>query len=225
MKFKYITIFILFFVLLISCDVENLLKTSEPPQVSDIISDAPDFRVYPTQTAKFWVNASNPEDGILTYEWSANAGECLGSRQNDTLTWRAPVTGGTYNISVKVANAEKDITRVKAVTVPSLIAPQVDIIFPVSGEYFVQQSTATIKATAISENGIFRTDFYVNDSLVSSLSGSISNNYEFSWIVREDAGPVELKISAVAKQTGLTGSDSVLVNVEGIIQGKFDAGK
>jgi hypothetical protein len=60
---------------------------------------------------------------------------------------------------------------------------------------------------------------------VSSLSGSISNNYEFSWMVREDAGPVELKISAVAKQNDLTGSDSVLVNVEGIIPGKFDAGK
>jgi len=224
-KFKYIIIFILFLVLLISCDVENLLKTTEPPQVSDIFSDVPDFRVYPTQTAQFWVNASNPEDGVLTYEWSANAGEYLGSRQNDTLIWKAPVTGGLYTITVKVSNSEKDVTRSREITVPSLNAPQVNIISPKSGEFFVQERIVLINATAISEDEIYRTDFYLNDSLVSSLSGSISNNYEFSWIVREKAGPVELKVSAVAKQTGLTGSDSVIVNVEGIIPGKIYAGK
>ena len=225
MKFKYIIIFISFFVLVISCDVENLLKTSDPPQVSDIFSNAPRFIVQPTQTAKFWVTASNPEEGVLTYVWSANGGEYIGSRQNDTLTWKAPVTGGLYTITVKVSNSEKDVTRSREITVPSLNAPQVNIISPKSGEFFVQESNVLINATAISENGISRTDLFVNDSLVSSLSGSISNNYEFIWIVREDAGPAEIKVSAVAKQTGLTGSDSVLVNVEGIIPGKFDAGK
>ena len=225
MKFKYIIIFISFFVLVISCDVENLLKTSDPPQVSDIFSNAPGFIVQPTQTSKFWVTASNPEEGVLTYEWSANGGEYIGSRQNDTLTWKAPVTGGLYTITVKVSNSEKDITRSREITVPSLNAPQVNIISPKSGEFFVQESNVLINATAISENGISRTDLFVNDSLVSSLSGSSSNNYQFSWIVREDAGPAEIKVSAVAKQTGLTGSDSVLVNVEGIIPGKFDAGK
>ena len=132
---------------------------------------------------------------------------------------------GDYTITVKVSNSEKDVTRGREITVPSHNAPQVNIISPKSGEFFVQESNVLIDATAISENGISRADFYVKDSLVSSLSGSSNNNYKFSWIVREDAGPVELKVSAVAKQTGLTGCDSVLVNVEGIIPGKYDAGK
>ena len=220
MKFTNFVILAISFIWIVSCDVENLLKNTDPPVVSDILSDASGFVVPPMQTAKFWITASDPEGGVLTYEWSANGGEYIGSRQNDSLTWRAPVTGGIYRITVKVANSENDVTRSREVTVPSLNAPQVNILSPHSGEFFVQENSVAIKATAISENGIFKTDFYIEDSLVSSMAGNSGNNYEFNWIVRESAGPVKIEVTATSKLNGLTGSDSVFVNVEGIIPGK-----
>ena len=205
--------------------MEKLLKTTEEPEVSDIFSDTPGFIVQPMETTRFWVIATNPEEGVLTYQWSASGGEIIGSRQNDTLTWRAPVTGGQYSVKVDVSNSDKSVSRSREISVPSLNAPQVDITSPKSDEYLVQESSVIVNAIAISENGIFQADFYVNDSLVSSKSGNSGNNYEFSWIVREKAGPSELKISATAKQTGLIGRDSVVVNVEGIIPGKLNAGQ
>jgi hypothetical protein len=224
---KEMFIYIVCFVLpvIISCDVENLLKTAEEPVVSDIYSDATDYVVQPMQLAKFWVNASNPEEGTLTYLWTASGGEYLGSRQNDTLVWRAPVTGGRYNVSVKVSNSEKDVTRSREITVPSLNAPQVEIVSPENNAFLVQQSTVIVSATAVSENGIFQTDFYVNDSLVASRAGNSGNSYQFDWLIREQAGVAELKIAATAKQTGLIGCDSISVNIEGIIPGKLHAGK
>ncbi len=223
MKIIFICIFISIILFSIACDVENLLKTTEPPQVSDIMSSEPGFVVQPTQAVKFWVEASDPEGGVLTYEWTASAGAYIGSRQTDTLEWRAPVTGGQYVISVKVSNADKDVTRSKEILVPSLTAPQVSIISPLGGEFITQQNTVLVQATAISENGIFQTDFFVNDSLVSSLAGATSNSYIFNWLVREAAGQAKLKVSATARQTGLTGADSLIVNVEGIIPGKQNA--
>jgi hypothetical protein len=225
MSYKLVYVIIAGFFLLTSCDVEKLLKTTEEPEVSDIFSDASGFIVQPMQTTRFWVIATNPEEGVLTYQWSVSGGEISGSRQNDTLTWRAPVTGGQYSVKVDVSNSDKSVTRNREISVPSLNAPQVDITSPKTNEYLVQESTVIVNATAFSENGIFKTDFYVNDSLVSSKSGISGNNYEFSWIVREKAGPSELKISATARQTGLIGRDSIVVNVEGIIPGKLNAGQ
>jgi hypothetical protein len=225
MSYKLVFVIITGFFVITSCDVDKLLKTTEEPEVSDIFSDASGFIVQPTQMAKFWVTATNPEEGVLTYQWTISGGEYIGSRQNDSLVWRAPVTGGKYSISIKVSNSDKSVTRSREVSVPSMSAPQVDITSPKSNQYLVQESSINVIATAISENGIFQADFYVNDSLVSSKSGNSGNLYEFNWIVREKAGPAELKISAMAKQTGLIGRDSVVVNVEGIIPGKLNAGQ
>jgi hypothetical protein len=225
MSYKLVYVIIAGFFLLTSCDVEKLLKTTEEPEVSDIFSDAAGFVVQPTKTAKFWVIATNPEEGVLTYQWTAAGGEYIGSRQNDTLTWRAPITGGQYSVKVEVSNSDKSVTRSREISVPSLNAPQVNITSPKSNEYLVQESSVIVSAMAISENGIFQTDFYVNDSLVSSQSGNSNNNYEFSWIVREEAGPAEVKISATSIQTRLVGRDSIVVNVEGIIPGKLNAGQ
>jgi len=228
MSYKLVYVIIAGFILFTSCDVEKLLKTTEEPEVSNIFSDASGYIVQPMQTTRFWVIATNPEEGVLSYQWSVSGGEIIGSRQNDTLAWRAPVTGGQYSVSVKVSNSDKSVTRSREISVPSLNAPQVDITAPKSNEYLVQESTVIVNATALSENGIFQTDFFVNDSLVSSQSGNSANNYEFSWTIHEKAGPAEVKISATANtanQIRLEGRDSIIVNVEGIIPGKLNAGK
>jgi hypothetical protein len=222
MRTQLLTVFVLIFVFAISCDVEELLKTAQEPEVSNIFSDADGFVVEPLQQTKFWVNASDPDGGTVTYQWSASGGEYLSNRQNDTLVWRAPVTGGVYTISVKVANSEKDVTRSRDVTVPSYNAPQVEITAPPNNQYVVQENPVVVSASAFSENGIFRVDFLVRDSLVESKSGAGNTNFEFNWTVKEEAGPVELKVSATANQTGLVGSDSILVNVEGVIPGKLN---
>lgn len=225
MRWAYVILLPLCMILLSSCNVDDLLKTSEPPEVSDISCNKPDFFVQPLDTAKFWITAKNPQDGVLTYEWSANGGDYIGSRQKDSLTWRAPVTGGSYNISVTVANAEESVTRTRRITVPSLQAPFVEITAPYNNDFVVQNNEVEVVAFATSENGIFQTQFYVNDSLITSQSGNSSNQYSFDWFVQQSAGPAELKIVAIARVTGTEGQDAINVNIEGVVPGKTNGKK
>ena len=206
-----------------SCGLEDLIKEVNPPEVSTIYSTAENFSVNPGDTILFWVIASDPEGGSLSYLWTLNAGEIIGSAQRDTLKWKAPLSGGEFPIWVKVSKSEKSITREENITVISLQRPYVKILKPVRDTFLVQYQTTTVTALAFHENGLMQVNLWVNDTLVSSQSGNSASEYNFLWNGSASAGTAEIKISAVSKKTTMTGSDSINVSLEGIIRGKKKA--
>ena len=168
------------------------------------------------------MTATNPQEGALTYEWNVSGGEYVGTRQNEQMTWRAPIEGNTYTIRVTVSNTEESTIRSREVIVPSRQRPFVEITSPHENDYIVQNSTIKVNTFASSENGISLIEFYVNDSLQAQQSGNSSNTYSFDWAVQEEAGPAELKIIAFARVTNMDGRDSIMVNIEGVIPGKLN---
>jgi len=109
---KYLFASLLVVVLISSgCDPEKIFGEKKPPEVGEIQSDDADLIVMPLDTVRFWVQATDPENGTLSYDWSKSGGQFLGSVTGSEVTWVAPAVGGSFNISVKVSNAEKEKRR------------------------------------------------------------------------------------------------------------------
>jgi hypothetical protein len=212
---------------LFACNPEELFNTKKAPEAGSIQTDASNFTVNPTDTVKFWINATNPEEGQLSYEWAIkddggdNAGDFIGSNKTDTLIWKAPIVGGIYEVKVTISNNDESITRTEQIRVVTLVAPLVTILSPNDGAYIVQYQNTKVKAEVIHPLGIYQTELIVNDTLhVAISSGNGDDIYEFNWQANVPSGKAEVKIMAEANVTGAVGADSVVINIEGIIPGK-----
>ena len=220
---NFISVILLIPVLLIiACD-ENLFKPGDEtsdPEVSEIKSDLSDFRIDAGGTARFWVDASDPDGGVLNFLWSSSGGDFLTSRQEDSVSWLAPLQGGDYSVQVKVSNKDKTVTRNRTITVRSLDKPIVAILSPVEGAFLVQYETVTIEADAFHDNGISTVEFFINDISIDLVDGNHTTSYSHDWVIESTAGPTEIKVEAKARITSTISADSILVSVEGVIPGK-----
>lgn len=59
-------------------------------------------RILPRGSCDIVCNATDPDGDSLMYGWSASGGQITG--QGDTITWTAPDSAGSYNITVIVAD-------------------------------------------------------------------------------------------------------------------------
>jgi hypothetical protein len=213
----------------VACDPEELFKTKQAPDVGNIQTDAENFTVDPGDTVNFWIEASNPEEGELNYEWSVkdrdgnHIGVFIGSSKTKSVKWKAPISGGRYDVQVKVSNNDKSTTKTETLTVLSLVAPLVNILSPEPDDYLVQYQNITIQSEIIHPLGIYQAILVVNDTLnIEVISGNNSESYNFTWKVTLGAGSAELKIIAEANRTGAIGADSINVNIEGVVPGKIN---
>ena len=201
------------------CNLDKLIS-GDPPEAGDIKTDASGFVVQPLDTARFWIEATDPAGGTLGYKWTVNGGEIIGSSGQSELIWRAPIKGGNYSINVEISNKEDNISRSEVIKVPSLTAPRVNILEPAPDSYVVQYSDLTIKASAIHENNIQVVQLWIDDTYTPSTPAVHNDVYEFVWKIDAAPGNHELKVRAVAQLTGATGQDSLTIHVEGIVAGK-----
>ena len=159
-------------------------------------------------------------DTPMQYEWTCTGGQLLPPDDGASVTWRAPVTGGRYQIKVKVIN---DIGTDKAeqeVTVRSYTNPVLSLLSPAEGAYYTQYQRIPVEVSATHDNGIRVIRLFVNDTLRASLDGSANMEYRFENVLLNLAGPTEIKVAAEANTTGALSQDSVRVHVEGIVPGK-----
>jgi hypothetical protein len=204
-----------------ACGLDELMKTIEPPQVSNIFTTAESFMVNPGDTALFWVDATDPQDETLNYKWTLSAGIIIGSAQRDTLHWKAPLSGNIYPIKVEVSNSEESVTRSENIIVITSDLPYVKIVEPAKDEYLVQYQPVIISTKAFSNYGINTVYLWINDNLMLSQPGDVSVQfYKFDWDGVAPAGVIEIKVTAVSQITAMTGSDSIRVPLEGIVRGK-----
>lgn len=74
-------------------------EENQPPVISDIIvSDNP---IEIGETTQLEAVADDPDEDILTYEWTATAGS-FSAMTNRSTSWTAPNSSGNYRINVKV---------------------------------------------------------------------------------------------------------------------------
>lgn len=204
----------------LACDAKLFETEEDPPEVSEILTSLTDWQILAGDSAEFWVDASNPGEGGLNYDWNKSAGEFLSAPDKDNIKWRAPFQGGIVTIEVDVSNNDKSVTKKKDITVVSLNIPVVNIIYPKENAYLVQYETIEMEAEVFHDNGISHVEFFVNDSSLGILDGNTSNTYTISWLNEAPAGSAEIKVTAVARSAATVGFDKVIVNIEGVIPGK-----
>lgn len=70
------------------------------PIISGLAAQAE--RILPRGSCEIVCNATDPDGDTLTYGWSANGGTITG--EGSTVTWTAPDSAGSYNVTVIVAD-------------------------------------------------------------------------------------------------------------------------
>ena len=206
----------LIFILAVSCDPETLFRNA--PNV-EVISVSPS-QVNPFDTVYAEVNAINPEEGTLSYQWSVSpeAGLFIDQTDRRTTRWIAPTSGGVYTFKIVVSNDYKSAERTASVTVIEPTIPIVKILAPENGGYFVQGQEISINVEARHSNGINKLRLYINEIFTQELGGQSSVNYSFSFVPDTAyLGETELEVEALANFTGTIGTDSISVNIEGIL--------
>lgn len=208
--------------ILLSCD-SNLFGSKQPPVIDDIRTDNDIYKVYPGDTVTVVVTATNPEEGSLSYAWSADGGDLLLPHNRDEVKWVAPnIGGGHFTIEVTVSNvSDKSATADIQIEVISQDNPTVQILSPDEGEFLVQFTEITISANASHPNGLQSVKLLVNDTLKATLPPQNNSNlYEFDYALDLPGGLNTFKVEAAAKNTGFIGSDSVTVSIEVILPKK-----
>lgn len=203
--------------LVIHCDSE-LFKPKQAPVIESLHTINGVYQYNPQDTVTIVVVAINPEEGPLSYTWSATGGQLLLPVNRDTVQWVAPVVGGTYSIEVTVTNQEeKSANDNLPIEVLSQANPTVRILSPANGEFVIQFSEITISASAFHVNGLQSVTLFINDSLVSTQPPHAGSNiYDFPYRVDLPAGENSLRVEAVST-VGSMGQDSIVINVEGIL--------
>ncbi len=207
--------------LLVACDkVGEIIDEGkyEKPVINSV--DASPNNVNPGDTVTAIVEATNPEEGLLTYSWSApDGGLFIQPANHDTAFWIAPFTGKTYTLKVTIRNEQKSNSGSDEVTVVSSVKPLVNVSSPTNGSYFVQNEDINIILTAYHDNSLAFVRLFVNDIQQGEESYNASNNYTFSFKTDSSMiGDVPIKVVAGAfDQPGNTGFDLVVISVEAIL--------
>jgi hypothetical protein len=195
----------------------DLFKSNEAPEITALQLDS--YEVNPADTVTATVTVKD-DDQNLTYEWTTDNGQFIPPTGGSQIKWKAPATGGSCRITVKVSNDEKSSSKSQTVTVRSLADPSVEILAPTEGGFWVQHSVLTVNAHARHENGIARVELYLNNHLKTTASGHSSSDYTLASPLDEPSGQATVKVLAVANVTNRVGADSVQIVIEGVVLGK-----
>lgn len=86
---------------------EEPVSTNRAPVIHSMSAD-PSI-VCPGERSSITATASDPEGDAITYSWKASGGRIVG--EGASATWTAPDAGGTYVITVAVADDHGNISR------------------------------------------------------------------------------------------------------------------
>jgi len=202
--------------------VNEIINPYKAPVISDegIVFNRT-MPISPAETLQVSVTADNPEEGPLTYTWSApDGGSFYGSTDQSEAIWIAPLKGGNYTIKVDVYNDKKSSTSRDA-QILSPAEPFVRILEPAENTSVIQGGQITIKATAYHDNGLKQVQLFVNDlAYGSALDYNSSDEYVFTFTATQAyLGQTELRIVAQSPLL-VEGSDLLKIKVQGIVFGK-----
>jgi len=94
-----VTIIIVAVAVILAILLDTMLANHRPAITS---LEAEPERVIPSGSCQIACNASDRDGDELSYNWSANGGEITG--EGATVTWTAPHSAGSYNVTVTVTD-------------------------------------------------------------------------------------------------------------------------
>jgi hypothetical protein len=209
--------FAVLLMILAACS-SDLFRINEKPVIEGLHAD--DYEVHPGDTVRVWAEVKDGDDEVLTYAWSAAAGTFIPPANGSEVYWKAPAGGGSFLVTLTVSDESESVSSSLQIIVLSMQKPYVRLLYPVPGKFYVQHDTAHVRAMATHENGIRNVRLFLRDAEADVPAGRSGDRYIFICPVEGEAGPAELKVTAVSNNILQQASDSVSVFVEGVLIGK-----
>ena len=120
-RWNVILFAILMCTILVACDrTRTITASGDPPVIQSFTADPPS--IFVGQSSLITVTASNPNGGVLTYEWDAGLGAVVG-QGSEVLYTAQWCCVGRNNIFVRVIN-EAGGAAVATIQVISLVPPK-----------------------------------------------------------------------------------------------------
>lgn len=173
---------------------------AEPGNREPIITslEAESDLVIPSGSVRVTCSASDPDGDVLGYMWSASAGQISGT--GPTVTWTAPASEGSYNITVTVIDGrDGQVTDQLTITVRANEAPTITGL-AADGQWVLPSDTLHVTCTASDPDG---------DELSyewSATGGDISGTGEVAtWTAPQTIGTYNI---TVVVADGYGGSDT-----------------
>ena len=146
---KIINIFLVSVIIsFVACDGLNDLLEEDVPEIDGGLKVSRD-KVYPQDTINCSVDATNPVEGELTYEWKHTGGRFLYPTNQSTIKWVAPNEKGNYTLTVEVTNTEGTSDASKKIEVLEPQQPVLNggIVLSDASVIALDTVTASISAT------------------------------------------------------------------------------
>jgi len=222
---QYLLSLITFCTVLISaCDkVDSLLDPYEAPVIEKIEKSDNSNNVSPGDTVRISVTVTNPEEGLLYYDWSSTpeGGRFVLPADEAVVEWIAPFKGGSYRINVKVSNEEKNSEAHVNIVVRSTQKPIIEINAPTNGSHHIQFNEILVESIAYHENFISKVQLLINGILIDSSDYHSSDKYNFAIIAGPQLiGETTITLVAHSDAANVSSEKSVIIFVEGILPGK-----
>jgi len=166
--------------------VFDTLLANHHPAIASLI--APE-RVVPSGSCQVVCSATDPDGDELSYNWSASAGELNG--EGATVTWMAPNSLGSYNITVAVADGRGDeVTKQVVIEVRANRAPTItDLV--ADADWTLPSGTVQLTCTASDPDGDELTYEWTADAGDISDTGAPAN-----WTAPEEVGLYYVTVAA-----------------------------
>ena len=144
---KILKVVLIIFIFL-ACDDLGTLLDDNKPKIEGGLKVSND-KPYPKDTINCSVDATNPVEGDLTYEWKKTGGRFLEPTDLSTVKWVAPDLSGDYTLTVKVTNTEgtSDASKKIEVLVPQQPVINGNIVLSATSVLALDTVTASISAT------------------------------------------------------------------------------
>ncbi len=217
-----VLLFLMPLLLLVSCkQVGEIIDSveSEAPRITSL--EFSDSQLLPLDTLLAVARVSDENPAELNYEWRAGGGSFIPPADGDSVLWIAPINGGNYKLTVKVANRFKSAEKSKAVVVVNPGQPLVSIEVPADDRRYVQTEPIAVKVKAYHDNSLSYVRVMLGGRERARTGVRTDNIYQFTLDTDSLAGSYWLTVEAeVFGQNGNISRDSVRIHVDGIILGK-----
>ncbi|MDH4067633.1 MAG: PKD domain-containing protein [Dehalococcoidia bacterium] len=159
--------------------------------------------VSPLGSCQIACNASDPDGDGLGYNWSASGGEITG--EGATVTWSAPDSAGSYNVTVTVSDGRGgEVTQQATITVRANRPPTITSLVP-DEHWPTPLDSIQVTCGASDADG---------DQLAyewSTTGGNITGTGpEVTWTAPEEIGTYQV---TVVVTDGQGGKDTELINL------------
>jgi hypothetical protein len=156
--------------------------------------------VPPSGSCQIVCNATAPHGEELTYNWSASGGKITG--EGATVTWTAPSSSGSYNVTVTVADSRGD-NATKQITIPVRAnTPPTITSLVANSDWTTPSGSLQVTCTASDPNGDVLSYEWTTDGGKISGTGAAVNwtapkatgTYNVTVVVKDGYGGEDTKI-------------------------------